>query len=711
MTILHLDGETASPVDLIAHGLDRYSREARLLMLGWAIDDSKTQLWEPHRQPKAPAELREALRDPSVICKAWNAQFERVAIFMHILKHPIPIRRWRCSMVQAYYVSLPGKLEAAGAAIGLPPDIVKMKEGKKLIQKFCVPRKRITKNKPFLWHDWNTDPAEWELFGQYCIRDVDSEREIAKRLAGFRMPDHEWENYFADQEINDLGMPVDFDLARNALALGEMEKRRLVRELQTTTGLSTMGVYNFMLWARERGYPFNNMRAATIDRAFEEHEDDMAAECQHALRLWQYAKKTGWSKFGTLLDQANVEDGVLRYLFQFYGAQRTGRYAGRGLQFHNLSRGNDDVKERIDDAVDAARFGDFDELYFGFEQPMMDVISTLIRPAFRAPVGKKFIVADLNAIENRVAGWLADCQTILDVFREKRDPYIAFAVYMYKQTYEELWHEYKVLKQKKKRTISKPAVLGAGYALGGGEQQLDKNGDLIKTGLWGYAESMGVDMTREESHMSVRVFRQAYPEVVALWAEYEQAAIRCIRTRETIRVGVVEFFIQAPCMGIRLPSGRALYYIRPRIEPVKFFRHDGKTFTEKKWAAHIASLDEEALTRIMGEVEVTTKEGISYEGVDQTTKQWVRLKTHGGKILENIDQAISCDLLKNGINNARAKGFEVRGHVHDEIITLVDEDSPLTLDDLIECLTRAPDWAIGLPLGAAGYEGQFFIKD
>lgn len=676
MTKLSIDLETASDLDLFKYGLDNYSRNARILMCAYAYDNEPVKLWQAH-QGRMPADLREGLLDPTIQKHAFNAQFERVML-SRCLGIDIPIRQWRDTMVQALYLSLPGRLADAGPVVGIDEDKQKLSEGKRLIRKFCQPR-RPTKDKPWTWANWETDPEDWALFCRYCKNDVEAERAIAKKLANFPVPDSEWELWYFDQEVNDRGLPVDMQLVDNAISMVEREKKRLGNQLREMTGLrNPMSTSQFQEWAAARGYPFGNIRKGSIQRALNDY--DLSDELKNALDVRQWANKKSVEKFRVIKNMTGP-DNRLRYQLQFYGAQRTGRWAGRGVQPHNLPRGLKQIEKHLDQATEMIRTGDYDGLYFEFGNPL-GVLSSCIRSAFRAPDGTRFVVADLNAIETRGAAWVAGCKKIIDEFNAGMCPYLSFAVYLYGQSYESLEHEYKVLGKSEKRTNSKPGKLGCVYALGGGELAKDKNGDLIKTGLWGYAESLGVKLSKELCHDAVRVFREAYPEFVEIWNRLNEAAMETIITRRPQRVGAFEFDIKAPCLRIKLPSGRHLHYIRPKIEMKTFKGREGPY----------------------------ERRVVTYEGVDQKTKHWGRVSTHGGRWIENIVQAISRDILAHGMLLAQRKGFVIVGHVHDECIAEQPIGATQTVSLLEKCLSRKVPWAPDLPLAAAGYDNDYYKK-
>ena len=681
MTHLSLDYETASAVDLIGSGLRAYARDpsTKVLMAAYAIDDGPVQLWQPHEQSKAPVDLRDAMRDPSVEKWAWNASFEN-AITEHVLGLKVP--RWRDTMVNALYASLPGALALAGAALGLPEELLKNPEGKRLIRRFSLPKADGTFN------DWSTHPDDWELFCSYCKQDVVTEREIRTRLSKIVVPEAEWALWELDQEINRRGVPVDVEFVRQAIKIGAAEKARLVHILKRETGLpNPMTQAAFLEWARDNGYPFGDLKKATVERAV--REGGLDPKLTELLSVRAQAAKTSMAKFDSIA--AKTQNGRIYNMLQFYGAARTGRWGGRDPQPQNFSRPIKAVEEREAEVTAMVRNGEYDDILmeFGYAIP---VVSSVVRSSFSAPEGKTFYIADLNAIENRVIGWLAGCKPTLEVFENNLCPYKSFAVEMFGVPYEEV--------TKQMRTDSKPAVLGGGFMLGGGDEKVNKNGDLIRTGLWGYAESMGIALTRERAHESVRIFRERRPAIVNFWRDLRDAAMDCVANHTTVRVGHVVFNGTKGLMRVRLPNGRVLNYVRPRIEQVK------RTFERT------VVVGEDDKGRPVTEVRKETKivPALSYEGVDQRTKKWGRQFTHPGKITENLVQAVARDVLCEGLVNAKAKGFDIILHVHDEIICEVPLGSHLKLEDLIECMARPISWAPGLPLAAAGEVTPFYKK-
>lgn len=674
--VLHIDFETASEKDLREVGTDVYARHpsTRVLMTAWRLDHNPVEQGSEDNLDEFPDRLRELILNPRVLKIAHNAQFER-AILEHVLGVSTPAHEWRCTMAQAFMLGLPGALKKLGEILLLPEHMQKMHEGSRLIRKFCAPRKP-TKNKPYRWCTAETDPEDWALFLKYNRQDVLTEEEALRRMARFQIHPNEWSLWFLDQRINARGWPIDRRMVENAYNRVEDEDERLRGVLAGLTGLSNPNSdAKFGPWIRERGYKYGDLRKETVKRAMA--ESDLHPGAKTALQIRASLKRTSVKKYGKVLASMNEHDRLC-YTFQFAGAQRTSRWAGRVAQFHNLAKPPKHLEEPhiLNDIIDSIRAEEWDwiEAVYGDQ---MTALSAVLRGMVRAPDGRKLVVADLAAIEARVLAWVTHCVSMLQVFIENKDIYKAFGVHLFQKPYEQI--------TKKERNDSKPGALGAGYRLGGGEEVVDKKtGDLKRTGLWGYAKSLGVDLTREQAHRSVAVFREVYPEVVAFWGRLEYAAKKVIRSGPGVveRVGLVAFEIQGPFLLLHLPSGRSLHYLRPKIEMRK------TPWGEERWT-------------------------ITYEGMedDGEKKQWGRIPTHGGKLTENICQAIARDILAYGLVEAESVGFDLVGHVHDEIVAEVDQDSALGVDELCAAMTKLPGWAKGLPLGAAGFETIFYRKD
>lgn len=968
--MMHLDLETFSEAPLAKTGAAVYAAHpsTRVLLIAWAFDDAPVRIWDATESQHMPPELRAALDDPKMIVCAHNASFERL-ILRHVLGIDIPAPRWRCTMVMAHYASMPGSLGQVGTILGLPDDQQKLNDGRRLIRRFCLPQKTTT-NQVHQRRGRETDPEDWERFKQYCLVDVEAERAIYKRLLPFDLPAHEWAAWHLDQKINDSGWPIDRQLVTQALKIAKAEKTALVRRLKQITGLQNgNSVVQLLGWLSSLDCELSDLTKNTVEQAISDVDD---VDIHAALVIRQQLSKTSVEKYKAL-DLATGDDGRLRHILQFMGAARTGRWAGRIFQPQNLPRPEYEDLHLLSDLI---RNGDHDALDLLYRD-VMGALSSCIRSAIRAPEGKRLVVSDLNAIENRVLGWVCGAESVLQVFREDRCPYKAFGSALLGKPYDEI--------TKAERTFAKPPVLGCfgadtpvltdrgwvpmvevsvtdrvhdgvGFVSHGGvldqgvketinlcgvrvtpdhqilcgdtwreSWELANNGryvseatglatgllstsrstsrsapgmsasapvaadktsparrtlswgsrllaSLVRTGpstsktpygvpsaclkntstdcrtgimrsnaavktprtdgspategvasgvfsptvrlfcamlkpcpagisrswkstgstmtgiigraisgllpvgskpetpvktsalsteasgspLWSfgsgtprgieakeplpaksdreyprsrssriktdaaaptydirdagprhrfviltdggpmiahncgyglgaiglkkYAASMGVEMTDDEAENAKNLWRETYWEVPGLWADLDDAVRKAIIEKKAVTAGVLTIDYQKPCLRIRLPSGRHLHYIKPRIEE-----------RETPW----------------GE----SRPSVTYEGMDQYTRKWMRLQTHPGKLVENVVQAIARDVLVDGLHRADARGFEVVGHVHDEVVTLVDEDSPLDDGALSEALSVAPIWAFGLPLAAAGYTDTIYRKD
>ncbi|HGE7051797.1 TPA: hypothetical protein ACGCAJ_004715 [Serratia marcescens] len=674
---INLDYESRSRVNLKTAGFDRYSGDSstQILMGAWSINDGPVQHWDGHRGKKMPGELRDALEDPQVLKWAFNAQFERV-MTRRVLNIKTDYNSWRCTMALAYMLGFSGDLLSVGTAIGLPEHLLKDTDGKRLIDMFSKPQ-RVTKKNPFEWRNESTDPDDWWGFCGYNKQDVTTELAIKHRLQKYPVLQSEWDMYALDQYINDTGVMIDTDFARAAIELAEQRKPLIMEEMRDITGLSNPNSPTQLLgWLKERGYPFNDLRSDTVAKVVREAADlDIDPEVPTVLEMRLNSAKSSLSKYSTMLAAAGT-DGRFRYSLQFAGASRTNRWAGRRIQTQNLPR----TPKLIEDVTDLTIVNkmihdrDLDALTLYVGEPMNALVGC-IRSAFVPTPGHKFIVADLSSIESVVIGWITNCRWFLDTLAIGHDLYRSFAAHWLKLAYEDT---------KPHRPKAKPATLGAGYRLGGGH--MDENGK--KTGLWGYAENMGVHMTQAEAEESVRAFRELCPEIVQAWYDLENAVFRVIRTKQPVEWGCLVIEYNKPFLTIRLPSGRKMYYFRPRIVERQMTVQKGP----KKGQKYV-------------------KSNFQYEGKLDGTNKWGKIYSHGGKLVENIVQALARDVLAEGLKKAHRMGFRIVMHIHDEIVTEVPEDSELTVDDLITCMAAELPWAPGLPLGAAGWEGYFYRKD
>lgn len=707
-TRLHHDFETFCEIDLTRVGSSIYSRHpsCEVLMCSWSWnDDDEIKQWVPAEIGEPiPAELEDGILDDRIQKFAWNKSFEW-NIWKNVLGMETPHRAWRDPMVLAFSLSFPGKLEKAGEVVGLPVDKLKDKRGKALIKKFCMPR-RPTKMKPWNRADWTNEPKDWREFLGYNRQDVVAEKGFWGRCWQYDLPEHEWELWFEDQEINEAGIPINMNMVENAIRIYDTLVAKRMHRMVEITGLDNPNSPAQLLpWLQGIGYRFDDLKKGHIKRALEavdfeiERGDDSPDALDLAEVLWLRSEvaKTSIKKFQAMTDVVG-EDGVFRYAFQFAGAGRTWRWSGRKVQYHNaprpppyLEKSQEFVAQMIE-TLDAESF----EIVFAanavsptgrvHRRSVMDALATGVRPAVQAPEGFIFVDADLNAIENRVLGYIAQDEKILRVFRENLDPYVDFSTYMLGGTYEMREHEYKVLGNKEPRTLAKPAVLGCGYMLSAGQQYENRQtGEIEATGLLGYAWGMGVtQFTLEQSELAVKVWRETFKAVSdyeeGFWYRIQRAAMKCIRTGKPVECWPVVFDRKGPFMRMILPSGRPLHYCRPRIEDCPM-----------PWGA--------------------IKPAITYENLDERN-QWNRIQTHPGKLTENADQAISRDLLAHGIRLARKEGLDVRLHVHDQIVAMIPErQANWGLATLLDCMKEPPPWAPDMPLGAAGTLNRYFVKD
>jgi DNA polymerase len=696
VTVLYQDFESRSVLDLNVVGLDRYVKDKSTepILLAHAIDDAAPSLWQKHIDGGLPSELRDALTDPHVIKVAWNSQFER-SMWKYGFRIDIPYEQWEDPMIQARFMSMPGYLEDVSKIIRLDDDTAKMSwgtkkdpgEAQKLIKMFCTPSVQgketpLFGTMPAWFRDWDSDPEMWQRFCEYCKQDLIAMRAIKKKMAAFPLPESERRAWYIDQEINERGVFCDLPLARGSATVAEHVKTELHARIKQLAGVENPNSNPQLLaWLQTQGYTFSGLAKGFVTRAMD-GECELTPDAREVLELRKQSAKTSDAKLETILESV-CDDGRLRHQYAFMGASRTGRWSGKGdyggAQLQNLPRPNKAVAKRLDTAIHLLREGDYLGLSLEFPSPM-EAVTTALRSIFRAAPGKKLLVCDLNAIENRVLGWLTGCEAITDVFRQGKCPYLNFAVKMYGLSYEELKTRYDAGDEevKEMRQNSKPPVLGAGYQLSGGEEKIDKEtGDKIFTGLMNYSRMMGVEMPHDLCHKAITTFREEFGEVPVFWYASEDAAIEALRTGRTTTVGPLTFIPHGKgLLQMVLPSGRPLNYIRPLIEKDERFN----------------------------------KEGITYEGKLQGTQKWARIKGYGGKWTEQSDQAISRDLLVAAMFRARKKGLPIVLHSHDELVCEVDKNSTFALEDLRECMIQSPEWAKDLLIDAEGWEGDYYKK-
>lgn len=735
MKSVFLDFETASEVDLHEVGQDNYFRHpsTRILMGAFAINGRKVQLWRTWRGDPMPADLLNAVNDPEFIVIAHKADFERNALF-RLCNIQIPFHRWRDTMVLAYSWSLPGKLEKICPILHFASEDCKADFDPMF---FSEPyrkggRETLFGIEPPSFRDWNSHPTEWAQFEEYCKQDVHCERNLWNYMNNISpLPDLEWRIWFLDQKLNEFGMPFNRQMVKNGLEMSIQSNQELVDFLKKQTGLENPNsTQQLKPWLAERGYSWQSIKKEFVEMELKNSDSKITPECRAVLKARQEAAKKSYTKLERLLQVAGPDDRV-RYQFRFGGAARTLRWAGGDVQTQNLSRPTKEVKKNYQQALDLIMEKNYEKIKAAYPSVVGMVVGSL-RLMFQASLDKKFVIGDLNAIENRVLGFLARCPGILDVFEKGLDPYIAFGSKLYKRSYDDMLAEYKTGKEER-RTNSKPAVLGAGYGLGPGVKKKEDGtyeviwrtnefGDQVKTGLLGYAANMGITLTPEEAYTAWKVFRESYPEVVQYWTDLEEAFKQVLKNGKPINIGEVTWNKKQkkwmPCevivegtiikfdriklknygymIRIHLPSGRCLHYLNATLEEETVQGNDGKPWTRTQ---------------------------IYYDGIEHSATQnedgstarkkavWGRAKTYGGKECENIDQAFSRDLLANAMLLADDVGFDLFGLFHDELGAEADDVIDGTgIADLIWCMSQPPSWAPGVPLGAEGFESQFYRK-
>lgn len=679
---LHIDFETKCELNLKTVGLDLYIGHDSFqpIWVSYALGDEEPIEVDLSDDPTLPDDLLDLLADPDVEIWAFNAAFERLVLNRYY-KLKIPIRRFRCAMAFAYMHAFVGGLEEVFEQMKLPLDKQKLDDGKRLMKLFSMPQK-ITKNQPHRWRDRRTDPIDWRKYGEYCGRDVIAEREIVNELMKFPVPEREWETWALDQVINDIGIPIDKPYVVNAIRLADKRKKILTDQMEELTGLDNPGsVQQLLPWLKERGYPYDDLRKDTVKITLNRNADpadevELSALCVTVLKLRQQQARTSVRKYNAILQRLSP-DGRIRHILQYGGASRTLRWAGRAMQPQNLPRTPKVLEDvvMLEKVSAMIREGDYDDLALFMAEPM-DALAGLVRSSIRAGDGNQLVVCDLASIESRVIAWLTGCVRLLKVFADGKCAYKDFATELFKCDYEEV--------SKGQRTDAKPAVLGAGYRLGGGAMREGK-----KTGLWGYAENMGIALSKDDSHKAVKIFRRAYNEIVDTWYAYEDAIAHTIRTGKRTRVGPIRFCMEKPYLTAELPSGRKLWYLDPKVRK-----------------ATISYVDKD------GNESSFEKDGISYMGKQQNGRKWVRIQSHGGKFIENFVQAIARDILREGLIAAADDGFNIVLHVHDEIVAEHPKgDNYYTDGRLIEVMAAAIPWCADMPLGAAGYVGEIYRKD
>lgn len=666
MTTLRIDIETYSSVDLKKCGVHKYanSDDFEILLLGYAFDDQAVQVVDLASGEEIPPRLKAALADPAVIKTAYNAAFETTCLARY---SKIDISQWRCTSVHALYLGMPGSLAEVGKVVGLAEDQKKL-AGRHLIKYFCMPCKPTIKNGGRLRNLPQHDPEKWALFVSYCARDVETEREIARRMAKFPVPDKEWKLWHLDQRMMNEGVLVDRHLVNMAIECDAEVKTRLTAEAESLTKLSNPNSRNQLLaWLRvEEDEQIEDITKKTVPKLLENTSNDVV---RRVLEIRQELAKTSVSKYHAMA-RAMTGNDTIHGLTQFYGANRTGRWVGRIVQVQNLPQNK--LKD-LDQARDLVKKGEYDllEMLYG---SVPDTLSQLIRTAFIARPGHRFIPVDFSAIEARVVAWLAWCEWRLEVFKTHGKIYEASAEQMFKLPAGS------VTKKSPYRQKGKIAELALGYQ--GGAGALKTMGAL----------EMGIP--EEELEPIKQAWRAANPEVVDLWYDCERHAKLAVsrKTHSVLHIAggraKLRFSYESGILFIALPSGRRLAYVKPQIQTEDLRRKgsDGEEFV----VASVGSL--------------------TYEGTDQKTKRWTRVPTYGGKLVENITQAIARDCLAEAMLALDAQNIKQLFTVHDEIVCEC-ADNVHTVADIEEVLGRSLPWAPELPLRGDGFETKYYMKE
>lgn len=660
---LSIDLETYSSVPIGKAGAQKYisSPDFEILLFAYSLDGAPVVCVDFARGEMLPREIAEALMSPDYIKHAYNAAFEWGCLSKYIGMR-LPLEQWRCTMFRGLYAGYTAGLDATGRALGLPEDKRKLQTGKALIRYFCIPCAPTKANGMRTRNYPHHAPERWELFKEYCRQDVVTEMEIDRRLSDINIPDFVQKEWETDLLINARGVAVDMDMVHGALFLGDTVKSNLMSEAMQISGLDNPNsVKQLSEWLEaETGEEITALRKDTVARMLA--RDDNSPEVQRMLEIRRELGKTSTKKYDAIKD-AVCPDGRVRGLLQFYGANRTGRWAGRLVQVQNLPRTYTEPLELARDLVKAEKLESLRWIYGSVQ----DTLSQLIRTAFIAPEGHVLIDADFSAIEARVISWLAGEEWRLEVFRTHGKIYEASASQMFGVPIELIKKgnpEY-ALRQK-----GKVAELALGYQ--------GSTGALINMG----ALDMGIP--EEDLPDIVARWREANKRIRDLWYKMDTAAVNVIVQGGSVGVNNVilshEWIASNgnSCLTITLPSGRKLYYNDPKIG-------------ENQWG----------------------NPSISYMGMDQTTKKWKRIETYGGKLVENVVQAIARDCLAQAIERLEAAGFPVVFHIHDEVVIDLPPyaDDDIMLADVIRIMSTPVSWAPGLPLGADGWVGEFFKKD
>lgn len=652
MRELFIDLESFSPVPLAKSGVYPYAEhpDFNILLFGYSIDGAPVRVVDLASGEQLPEKVLRALVDPEVTKWAFNAAFERICLSAWLTRRHLDLMegrkyldpaQWRCTMIWSAYVGLPMSLEQAATVLDL--DVKKDNTGKRLIKQFCTPTTPTLLSNSGTRNGPESDPQAWKQFVAYNRRDVEVELALHNRLSPFPLPQSEWDAYALDQRVNDTGILLDQRLVNNAVRIHDTYRENILSRARGLTGLENPNSpIQLKEWLTTQGCPIESLTKAEVEAALE----TATGTVKEVLELRGELAKSSVKKYQAM-QHARCADGRARGLIQFYGAGRTGRFAGRLVQVQNLPRNYLPDLQQARNLVVAGNGEALELLY----DSVPDTLSQLIRTAFIPSPGNRFIVADFSAIEARVIAWLAGETNTLEAFRAGKDLYCETASRMFGVPVEKHGANSE-LRQK-----GKIAVLACGY--GGSTGALKAMGAL----RMGLAES--------ELQPIVDAWRAANPNIVQLWGDVDEAAIATVSTRQPTQVGPMAFSLESGILFITLPSGRRLAYVKPRLGENRY----GGT-------------------------------SITYQGLT-TDRKWGQLETYGGKLVENIVQAIARDLLVHAMHQVTQAGFRIVMHVHDEVII----DHPTAnIDDVCGLMSAVPVWAESLPLEADGYECAFYRK-
>lgn len=653
---MSLDLETRSSIDITKAGVYKYAKspDFDILLFGVSVNGGPVAVYDLASGDKVPEEIIKALSDDSVTKWAYNASFERVTLSVWLRRNypqyfstysieGDPVQKyldpasWKCTLVWAAYNGLPLSLDKVGAVLGFEEQ--KLKEGKELIRYFCMPSRTAGRK----WNLPEHAPEKWELFKKYNQRDVEVEMQIQERLKNYPVPDFVWDEYHLDQEINDRGIMIDRQLVEQAISIDEQSRNDLTARMQKLTGLDNPNsVMQLKEYLSDNGLETESLGKKDVTAMLKTVPENIAEVLSLRLQL----AKSSVKKYQAM-QNAVCNDGRCHGMFQFYGANRSGRWAGRLIQLQNLPQNH---MSDLEQARDLVKVGDYEMLNMLYDS-VPNVLSELIRTAFIPRPGYKFIVSDFSAIEARVLSHLAGEQWRTDVFRNGGDIYCASASQMFHVPVEKHGAN-SHLRQK-----GKIAELALGY--GGSVGALKAMGAL----------DMG--LSEDELQPLVNMWRNSNPNIVSFWWQIDNAVKTAIQLHTIEKVGCLEFTVKNGMLFITLPSGRKLAYVQPRIGMNQF-----------------------------------GGESVTYMGID-ATKKWSRIESYGPKFVENIVQAVSRDILAYAMQTL--KHCFIVGHVHDELIIECSEN--VSLDAVCEQMGRTPTWISGLPLRADGYECGFYKKD